>query len=177
MLACDHAARSGLCWKEFGSTSSPRKSNTTLEDSNGKRDPYVWDLVFLLKRGWRLSNLQSCKFFKSFPSGRHVALPEFAHRPFVGSEYEDAKVGSDPGKKVLHVLEIREFVWGQGSSFMDDHFRSVLCSRNLCMDGQYVNLPVPKQLDSLRRCLETTRYWGREPRIYGMITLFSRKSV
>lgn len=58
---------------------------------------------------------------------------------------------------------------------MDDHFRSVLCSRNLCMDGQYVNLPVPKQLDSLRRCLETTRYWGREPRIYGMITIFSHK--
>ena len=141
VLACDHATHSELCWREFGSTSSPRKNNTTLEDSNGKRDHSVWG-------GGRLSNLQG--------------MP---------------KVCADPNKKVLHVLEIREFVWWQGSAFMDDHFRSVLCCRNLCMDGQYVNLPVPKQLDSLRRCLETTRYWGREPRIYGMIMVFSRKSV
>lgn len=46
------------------------------------------------------------------------------------------------------------------------------------MDGQYVNLPVPKQLDSLRRCLGNNPLLGEGAKgVYGMIMVFSRKSV
>ena len=59
----------------------------------------------------------------------------------------------------------------KGHHFMDSHFMIDLrARRNLCMDGQYVNLPVPKQLDSLRRGW-FQRYWEGAKDMWPMIIM------